>query len=299
MIYNPAAGGMRWRRGLPEQVRGLLASLGHGIAAVPTEGPESAGPIAARCIAAGADLILALGGDGTLNDLLPGVAHSNVPVGIVPAGTANVLARELGIGCNPLRAARKLTEWVPQRIALGRLYSEPDQHQRYFALMAGIGFDAHIVYRLNLPLKAKAGQFAYWVGSLGQLARRLDELELEVNGETLRGTFALVSRVRNYAGYLHVARRVSLVKPEFEVIVFEGTSAFRYYLKYLAAILTHRASNVKGMTFLRTKKAVFTATDQRVYVQVDGEYAGRLPASVEIVPDAMTLLVPPAYLTRP
>jgi diacylglycerol kinase family enzyme len=266
---------------------------------VPTEGPESAGRIAAQCIAGGADLILALGGDGTLNDLLPGVAHTSVPVGIIPAGTANVLARELGIGCNPLRAARQLSQWVPQRIPLGRLTSEPDRRERYFALMAGVGFDAHIVYRLNLPLKAKVGQFAYWVSSFAQLVRRLDELDVEVNGETLRGTFALASRVRNYAGYLHVARRVSLVKPEFELILFEGTSAFRYYLKYLWAILTHRASNVKGMTFLRTTKAVFTATDQRVYVQVDGEYAGRLPAAIEIVPDAVTLLVPPAYLTRP
>jgi diacylglycerol kinase (ATP) len=289
---------MRWRRGLPEQVRGVLASMGHGVAVVPTEGPESAGRIAKERLEAGADLILALGGDGTLNDVLPGVAHTNVPVGVIPAGTANVLARELGVGCNPLRAARNIGTWVPQRIALGRLYSEPDQRERYFALMAGVGVDAHIVYRLNLPLKAKVGQFAYWVSSLRQLVRRLDELDVEANGETFRGTFALASRVRNYAGYLHIARRVSLLKPEFELVLFEGTSAFRYYLRYLAAIVTHRTSNVKGMTFLRTSKAVFTAADQRVYVQVDGEYAGRLPASVEIVPDALTLLVPPDYLTR-
>ena len=63
--------------------------------------------------------------------------------------------------------------------------------------------------------------------------------------------------MRNYAGYLHVARRVSLLKPEFELVLFEGTSTFRYYLKYLAAIVTHGNSNVKGMTFLRTPQGGF------------------------------------------
>jgi diacylglycerol kinase family enzyme len=295
---------MRWRRDLPGQVRDELVSLGHGATMVPTEGPASAGRIARERIEAGSDLIVALGGDGTLNEVLPGVVHTDVPVAIIPAGTANVLARELGLGCHALRAARRLGECVPARIALGRLRAAPDNQERYFALMAGAGFDAHIVYRLNLPLKAKAGQFAYWVSSFGQVFRRLDELDIEVNGENLRGTFALANRVRNYAGYLHVARRVSLVKPEFELVVFEGTSTLRYYLKYLAAILIHRTSNVKGLTFVRTTKAVFTAADAsaaapHVHIEVDGEYAGRLPASIEIVPDALTLLVPPDYLTRP
>ncbi|HEX8985975.1 MAG TPA: diacylglycerol kinase family protein [Bryobacteraceae bacterium] len=298
IIYNPAAGGMRWRRGLPEQVRREMTSLGHGVTMVPTPGPNTAGRIAKERIDAGTDLILALGGDGTLNEVLPGVAHTNVPVGILPAGTANVLARELGLGCNAIRVARRIGDCVPRRISLGLLRTEPNE-ERYFALMAGCGLDAHIVYRLSLPLKAKLGQFAYWVGSFEQLIRRLDELDVEVNGETFRASFALASRVRNYAGYLQVARRVSLVKPEFEVVLFEGKSAVRYYLKYLAAILSGRKQNVKGMTFLRASKAAFTSADRRVYVQVDGEYAGRLPASVEIVPDALTLLTPPEYLARP
>jgi len=289
---------MRWRRALPERVRREMTSLGHGVTVVPTPGPNTAGRIAKERIEAGADLILALGGDGTLNELLPGVAHTNVPVGILPAGTANVLARELGLGYNTMRVARRIRECVPQRISLGLLRAEPNE-ERYFALMAGCGFDAHIVYRLNLPLKARLGQFAYWASSFEQLFRQLDELDVEANGETFRASFALVSRVRNYAGYLHVARRVSLLKPEFELVLFEGNSAVRYYLKYLAAIVTGRKQNVKGMTFLRASKAAFTSVDRRVYVQIDGEYAGRLPASVEIVPDALTLLVPPEYLTRP
>jgi YegS/Rv2252/BmrU family lipid kinase len=299
MIYNPAAGGMRWRRGLPERVADALRGAGHGVTVVPTEGPGSAGYIAKRRIEAGADLIIALGGDGTLNEVLPGVAHQDVPLAIIPAGTANVLARELGLGPNSFKAARRLGECVPQRIPLGLLRCESAADPRYFALMAGAGFDAHIVYKLSLPLKAKLGELAYWVSSFKQLFRTLDELDVEVNGETFRCTFALASRVRNYAGYLHIARRVSLVKPEFELVLFEGQSAPRHYLWYLVAVAIGKASNVKGMYFTRADKVSFSRpSDASVYVQVDGEYVGRLPASIEIVPDALTLLVPPAYLTR-
>lgn len=300
MIYNPAAGGMRWRRGLPRRVAQALRAAGHGVTLVETEGPGSAGRLAQERIGAGADLILSLGGDGTLNEILPGVAHTDVPVGVIPAGTANVLARELGFGPNALAAVKALSECVPQRVPLGMLKCEPGGAPRYFLLMAGVGFDAHIVYQLNLPLKAKLGQTAYWLSSFRQFFRKLDELDVEANGQTFRCTFALASRVRNYAGYLQIARRVSLVKPEFELVLFEGTSPLRHYMKYLAAVALGRASNVKGMHFIDAAKVTFSASSgRRIYVQVDGEYAGRLPASVEVVPDAMTLLVPPRYLARP
>jgi len=299
MIYNPAAGGVRWRRGLPGRVKEALHAAGHGVTLVPTEGPASAGRIAKERIQAGADLILSLGGDGTLNEILPGVAHTQVPVGVIPAGTANVLARELGFGPNAFAAVKRLGECVPRRVPLGLLKCEPGGQERYFLLMAGIGFDAHIVYQLNLPLKARLGQAAYWLGSLRQLFRKLDELDVQANGGTFRCTFALASRVKNYAGYLQIARRVSLADPEFELVLFEGVSPLRHYLKYLAAVAAGRASNVKGMHFLHAGKLTFSRpADACIYVQVDGEYAGRLPASVEMVPDALTLLIPPGYLDR-
>jgi len=290
---------MRWRRGLPRQVEAALVALGHGVSVIETEGPGTAGTIARRRIEEGADLILALGGDGTLNELLPGVAHTEVPLAVIPGGTANVLSRELGLGVSALKAARRLQDCVPVRVPLGVLRCEPPSEPRYFLLMAGVGFDAHIVYRLNLPLKAKMGQLAYWIGSFREFLRRLDEFQVEANGESFTCSFALASRVRNYAGYLRIARRVSLPKPEFETVLFEGNSALRYYLKYLAAVIAGRTDNVKGMSFVRSQCVRFSGpADRRVYVQVDGEYAGRLPATVEMEPAALTLLVPPEYARR-
>jgi diacylglycerol kinase (ATP) len=285
---------------LPRRVERALAAEGHGVTLIETGGPGTAGDLARRRIEAGSDLILALGGDGTLNDLLPGVAHSAVPLGVIPAGTANVLARETGIGCSALTAVRRLSDCVLVRVPLGVLRAQPDAQPRYFLLMAGAGIDGRIVYRMSLPLKAKMGQLAYWVSSLGVFLGRLDEFPVEVNGQSFRCSFALVSRVRNYAGYLQIAHKASLLAPDFEVVLFEGRSGPRHYLKYLASTVAGVASNVKGRSFLRASSVVFPdAEGARLHVQVDGEYAGRLPASVSIEPDAVTLLVPPDYCKRP
>jgi diacylglycerol kinase family enzyme len=263
---------------------------------MPTPAPGTAGQIARKSVDSGADLIVALGGDGTLNEVLPGVVHSEVPLAVIPAGTANVFAREVGLGTKPLKAAARLHELVPRRVSAGLLRCEPGPLERYFLLMAGAGFDAHIVYNLNLPLKSRMGQLAYWTGAFKQLVRKFDEFEVRVGDVSFVCTFALASRVRNYAGYLEIARRTSLLRDEFEFVLFEGRSTVRFYSKYLGAVVAGRTSNLKGMYFLRGSKASFFGPpDSRVYVQVDGEYAGRLPATVEIVPAAVTVLIPPDY----
>jgi diacylglycerol kinase family enzyme len=276
-----------------------LRAAGHHVSPTPTPGPLAAGRVAREAIEKGADLILALGGDGTVNELLPGVVHSTVPLAVIPAGTANVLAHELGIGTNPIRAAARLGELEPRRVSIGLLRHEPGAQERYFLLMAGAGFDAHIVYRLSLGLKSKWGEVAYWTAALKELGRRLEQVDVQVGEQSFACSFALASRVHNYGGYFEIARRAALTRDDFEIVLFDGRTTLPSYAKYLAAIVARKASNTKGMSFLRGDKAGFSASpDQRVYVQVDGEYAGRLPASVEIVPQALTILVPPEYWSR-
>ena len=276
-----------------------LRAAGHQVSPAPTPGPGAAGRLAREAIDKGADLILALGGDGTVNELLPGVVHSSVPLALIPAGTANVLAHELGIGTNAVKAAARLGELEARRISIGLLRHEPGAQERYFLSMAGVGFDAHIVYRLNLRVKSKWGELAYWTAGLRELGRRLEQIDARVGEQSFVCSFALVSRVRNYGGYFEIARHVSLPHDDFEMVLFDGRTTLPSYAKYLAAIVSKKASNTKGMSFLRGGKASFSGLpDERVYVQVDGEYAGRLPASVEIVPQALTILAPPEYWSR-
>jgi len=266
--------------------------------AIPTTGRGTAGTLAREALDRGADLIVAAGGDGTINEVVNGMAGSKVPLGILPAGTANVLANELGMGKGMERAAESLLHCVPERIGLGVLSTALGESPRYFLLMAGAGLDAEIVYHLNQNLKDAMGKVAYWVAGLSRFGRRLSEFTVETEGRSYRASFALVSRVRNYGGDLEIAPSISLLDEDFEVVLFEGTTTMPY-TKYMLGVLARRIRDMRGVTILRTRKALFSGTDRgQVYVQVDGEAGGVIPASVEFAPDALTLLVPPGFRAR-
>ena len=118
---------------------------------------------------------------------------------------------------------------------------------------------------------------------------------MEFGGEARECSFALVSKVRNYGGDFEIAPSVTLLDDRFEVVLFEGRSSVRY-VKYFAGMALNRLSGMKGVTVRRTDCLKLTAPeDRRVYVQIDGEFAGHLPAEIRIVPDALTLLLPREY----
>jgi len=298
IIYNPSAGGLRRRaQDFLARAARVLTAAGNLIETVPTQGPWTGAALARECIGRGADLLLVAGGDGTVNEVINGAVHSDVPVGILPGGTANVLATELGIGSRIEFAANLVSECTPERISLGLLRC-PDQEPRYFASMVGAGLDAHIVYHISPRMKSALGKVSYWIAGFGQAARLLPEFTVEVAGRRFRSSFALASRVRNYGGDLEIARNITLLDHDFEVVLFAGVNPLRY-LKYLTAVLIGQAHGRKGVTMLRADSVALSAPeDRRIYVQVDGEYAGRLPATVEIVPHCLTLLMPLGFSSR-
>ena len=164
--------------------------------------------------------------------------------------------------------------------------------------MAGAGLDADIVYHLNPRMKEAFGKVAYWIGGFSKLGRRIPEFTVRAEGREYRASFALLSRVRNYGGDLEIAPTISLLDDEFEMVLFEGESSLGF-LKYMLAVVVHQQQNMRGITILRTRQAAFSAPDGRkIHLQVDGEYAGVAPACVEIVPNALTLLVPPGFRAR-
>jgi YegS/Rv2252/BmrU family lipid kinase len=243
-------------------------------------------------------LILAAGGDGTINEVVSGMAHSSVPLGILPAGTANVLANELAIGNTMEGAARSLDQCVPQRIALGLLSTPGGKAPRHFLLMAGAGLDAEIVHDINLKLKDALGKIAYWVGGFSKVGSRLAEFTVKTESREFLVSFALASRVRNYGGDLEIAPTITLLDDEFELVLFEGASSFTF-LKYMLGVVVRKHQTMRGVTILRTRQAVFGApAGSTIHLQVDGEYAGLAPGTVEIVPNALTLLVPPGFSIR-
>ncbi len=297
LIYNPAAG--KLRRDHERIIHRTIQTLDQeGIRATPiaTEGPGSATELARKAIAQGADLILAAGGDGTINETANGVVGTHVPLGILPGGTANVLAVELGLGKKIDRAARRISQCVPERIAVGLLKNHLGE--RHFLLMAGAGLDAKIVYEVSARLKAAVGKLAYWLAGFGGMTRRLEQFEATVSGRTLRCGFVLASRVKNYGGDLSITVKASLLEDDFEVLVFAGRNPMRYML-YFLGVLVGAHYRFRGITAERARRFELSApTDPRIHIQVDGEYAGKLPARVEIVPDALSLLVPGDFRER-
>jgi diacylglycerol kinase (ATP) len=147
-------------------------------------------------------------------------------------------------------------------------------------------------------MKNTLGKVAYWIGGFGKLGQRLPEFTVEAEGREFRASFALASRVRNYGGDLEIAPTISLLDDEFELVLFEGESSLRY-LKYMLGVAAHRHLRMRGVTALRTRQAVFSAPAHgQAHLQLDGEYVGLAPARVEIVPNALTLLVPSGYRAR-
>jgi diacylglycerol kinase (ATP) len=298
IIYNPVARGLARHRRLLQRSTGVLSSHGIETTLVATTAPGSASAQTRREIDAGCDLIIAAGGDGTINEIANGMLHSNVPLAILPGGTANVLAREMRIPLDFERAAAQIADLQPCRISIGRLRldrSEP----RCFLCMAGAGVDAEIVSRIHPGFKMRAGKFAYYAHGFVQVFRPLREFDVLIDGQSFRASFALISRVRNYGGDLEIALGASLLRDDFQVVLFRGTESLRY-LRYLAGVVFKQLDGMPGCTVLRAQSVLCQAPPGRPgpYVQIDGELAGVLPATAEILPDALTLLMPAACLKR-
>lgn len=287
------------RRGADRLLSGILETLERqGMAAEieATPDPGTAGHLARSLVSTvGVRRILVAGGDGTINEVLNGIGGLSVEMGILPAGTANVLANELGIS-HWRKAVESVGTWVPHRIPVGVIESV-DGHSRRFLMMAGAGFDARLVYSVNPALKRSVGKLAYWFAGFSQLGRTLEQMRIIAGGRVLRGSFCLASRVRNYGGDLNIAPSIRLMDNDLEVVCFEGTITATY-LAHLASILAGRVAKTEGITVFRARELELQpAGDEPVHVQVDGEHAGYLPLRVQVQPDALTFLVPPGYLS--
>ncbi len=279
------------------QAAGIDAKL------APTAGTWSARRVARAAVTEGSELVLVCGGDGTLNEVINGLIPGNVPLGVLPGGTANVLARELGIPLDPLRAARDLPRWSTRRIAVGQVswpasnVSGDSQHeveQRYFLSVAGIGFDAYIVKKLSTDFKMSLGAVAYGLVALRQVVRyAFPPFICQVEGSPHIGTFAVVHRTSRYAGWLHLAPGADIFEPRFSLCIFRSNHWARYLL-YAAAVVTRQHLRLNDIEMVEATKIVCSPQDpkDRIFFELDGESVAQLPATFEIVPDALTLLVP-------
>jgi YegS/Rv2252/BmrU family lipid kinase len=303
LIYNPTSGRKRHRRFTEiEQAARILKDAGITAELAPTTGPYTATKIARHAVEGRRGMVIACGGDGTINEIVNGLAGSQVPMALLPAGTANILAKELGIPWDIPRAARLIPGGILRRIALGIACSVNGNHSvaipsqgRYFLSVGGAGPDGAIVNGVNAGLKKNAGVLAYWAEGLRQLFQyRFPEMQVRSGGKERKATIIVVGRTAHYGGPFKITTGASLFEDSFEFL----TNSKRSRLSYLACLPAIWLGTLRNRDGIEAWKATETicesAGSEPVYAQVDGEPVGALPLTFRIVPDALSIITPAA-----
>lgn len=291
LISNPKTGRYASRRLRPiRDLASHLESLGLTVDLKLTSAPGEATEIAARAARNGSCEVIVAGGDGTINEAIQGLAGTEARLAIIPRGTANVLARELGLPLDEEKALAVIAQGKSRKIYLGLAIDETTHLTRHFALMAGIGLDASVVRRVQPSLKKRIGKGAFWISGLSHLATwNPRPFALEINGNKYTATFAAVGKSARYGGDLAITPGARLDQPEFEVCMIETMSRLRY-LHLLSYAM--RDGMPRDKPEVRFVKAVSVKAYGDAQVQVDGELIGRLPMRFEIAPASLEVIVP-------
>lgn len=301
LIHNPNAGhGGHGRRRLLDQARHIFASRGIDADLAETIGPGHATEIAARAAAENRGLVIACGGDGTLNEIVNGLAARQnghrVPLALLPGGTANILAKELDLPWDIPKAAEKLVHGTVKEIALGLAtpVKQPEK-KKYFLSVAGAGPDGMIVYSIDLGLKSRVGILAYWWEGVREVFRyKFPHFRVTSGSRSINASLVIVGRTQNYGGPFKITTEADLFEDQFEILTLATRSGLRY-LSYLPSLWLNKLRGTAGVDFFKSDSLICEPLDSNpVYAQIDGEPLARLPVEFRIIPRALKLLVPSA-----
>ncbi len=281
VIHNPAAGGRR-RRFL-DAVLGRLARDGVQVTLRATTRRGDAERFAREASLDRFERLVVAGGAGTINEVINGLADRRLPVAIIPLGTANVLAAELSLPADAMRLAETIRTGRWHEVVIGRA------NGRAFTMMAGIGFDAHVVAHVDLRLKRRIGKLAYVLETLVQLWRyRPISYEVAVDGTPYRAASVIVAKGHYYGGRFVCAPAARLDAPELHVCLF-GNAGRRHVVRYAAALLLGRLHRLSDVAIVPAR-VVEIAGPLGEPVQGDGDTLTRLPARIETLSGALRLI---------
>lgn len=286
-IHNPKASDGSYRRDLP-LILAALRGLGYDVDHRETEAAGHAVHLAREAVSANFDLVCAIGGDGTVNETLNGLAGGTVPLAIIPTGTVNVLAMELGVPLDPPDAVHLLETGTVTSIDLGVA------NDRYFGLMAGVGMDAAVVASLHPGLKRALKEAAFAVqGITHYLAADEPRIRVETEERVVEGYFVVFGNSSNYAGGFGITPLADMRDGLLDICVLRDKSFVSTVTYWTAALLNAHVKHPK-VEYFRTAEARVVCVDegQEVLVQTDGEIAGQLPLTCRIVPRALLVVVP-------
>ena len=286
IIGNPNSGSAG-DEGYLERFAETLRGGGLEVEVLNTERPDHATALAT---AAGDQLVIAAGGDGTVNEVVNGLSEE-ATLGILPLGTANVLARELGLPMKPEDACERILTGTAVRMDVG-VATDGDGTERRFACMAGIGFDADVVRQVTPRLKRYLRSLAFPLVALKVYLQGAPPNIQVVDGDTTRvAEFAVVANGRYYGGEFEMAEDVSLTSGGLEVVLIEKVGLLMrpdILARILAKSPLDRAMRSFNSQGVLAKSPA--ARGARVPVQIDGEVWGSLPMSFRIEPGALKVI---------
>ena len=285
IIFNPAAGRRRVR--LLWRVVDVLAENGVRVAIERTDSPGHAERLARKAAGCGARLVVAAGGDGTIAEVANGLAGSATRLGIIPLGTANVLARELDLSFAPRAVAAALAFGRTRQIFPGIARSADGE--RLFVQMVGAGFDAAVVRHLPVSLKRAIGRSAYVLQSLREASRYdFEPIQLRLDGTPAEAGSVIVTKGRLYAGPFLLAPGASPARPGFTVALFQRSGPLAA-LAYGAALPLDLLPTMPGLRLARAAEVEIMA--RGVPAQADGDPVGETPMCLADAPTPIEVIV--------
>lgn len=241
-------------------------------------------------------LIIAAGGDGTYNEVINGIAYTDIPMAILPLGTTNVLARELDIPEVMEKALDIALGGKVQNVCIGKITLSAQLSgvscqgsgiTRYFLLMAGIGFDGEAVYGIKSRIKRYSGKGAYiWSGLKTFMLWNPDKLTFNIDNRGYEGYSAIICNAAKYAGHFKVAPDAKLQEPSLYAFIMHGRKR-RDLIRYVSGIIKGDHLKLSDIAYRKAEKIEINGN---ACIQIDGDYFGRTPAEIEIVPDALKLV---------
>jgi len=292
VIFNPAARGDKARH-----FRHHLDKIASRGALKATVVPGDARRLATEAVADGFELIVAAGGDGTVNEVLNGIGDAadgfaRARLGVLPLGTVNVFAREIGLPLRIERAWETLQRGRETRLDLSRVEFSVDgaRQQQYFVQLAGAGLDARAIELLSWPLKKKFGPLAYVIAGLKALRGRLPKIILRVEGLTAAGELVLIGNGRFYGGPFEIFPGADARDGLLDVCVLPRAD-WLSLLRCAPGLLMRGKLPVNAVQRFRAPGFELTG-DGSASFELDGEWAGNLPATFCVAREQLRVVVP-------
>jgi len=239
--------------------------------------------LARTAAAEGYGTVVAAGGDGTINEIVNGIANTDVALGILPVGTMNVFSTELGLPGGDLNKC-----WEIIKAGQCRLVDLPQAGEHYFVQLAGIGLDAQVVQETSWDLKRSIGPLSYVISIAQVAARKPPRLVVETGEVTREGSFVLIGNGRFYGGPFVIFKNARIDDGLLDVLIFRNVS-YIDIARYLHAVIFGIHVNLPDVEYFQSPNLVVRSEDT-VPVEVDGDVIGNVPVTFGFSPRKLKVL---------